>query len=197
MIAFYFDVAGVLIPDKFAPDHAPDIFRELGRTYQFDPENAHAIYTRLQPSLDLGRVSLAGLCSELGIKQEGFERDWMALHPVDGEVIALIERFLANRYSVGLATNFCRRLLDLLIASTPVLSRLSICCSSDIGLVKPSFDFFRRAAQIMGAQETVFIDDRLVNVDAARGFGWTAVHASHGWLRRLEQLYFPKQRSPR
>src|SRR5262249_61411637 len=118
-----------------------------------------------------------------------FERDWLGMHPVDGQAISVIERLLECGHTVGLATNFCRRLLDLLIANTSGLSRVVVCCSSDIGLTKPSIEFFRRPTKIMGHNEIVFVDDRSVNVDAARRFGWTAIHAADGWLARFKDNY--------
>lgn len=187
--AFYFDVAGVLIPDQFAPDNAPNVFRELGERYGFSPEVAHLTYTKLQPSLDLGATSLIDFCAALGVEQMSFEQDWLAMHPVEREVVCEIEQLLQRGHSVGLATNFCRRLLDLLIASSSELSQLVVCCSSDIGLAKPSTEFFCRASEIMGSTEIVFVDDRGVNVDAARRFGWTAIHATDGWLSRFKNTY--------
>src|SRR5215475_9644172 len=112
MTAFYFDVGGVLIPDQLAPGNALKVFGELGERYGFNPELAHATYTKLQPSLDLGVTSLTHLCAAIGIEQMFFERDWLRMHPVDGEAIGVIERLLDHGHSVGLATNFCRRLLD-------------------------------------------------------------------------------------
>jgi HAD superfamily hydrolase (TIGR01509 family) len=186
---FYFDVGGVLIPDQLAPSNALNVFRELGQRYGFKPDAAHATYTKLQPGLDLGLTSLTDLCAALGVEQASFERDWLAMHPVDGEVIGVIERLLANGHSVGLATNFGRRLLDLLITNNRGLLRLVVCCSSDIGLAKPSTEFFHYASGIMGPGEVVFVDDRSVNVDAARRFGWTAILAVDDWLARFKEKY--------
>jgi putative hydrolase of the HAD superfamily len=189
MASFYFDVGGVLIPDNFAPDNSLNVFRQLARRHGIDPHDAHARYTELQPSLDLGATSLTELCAALGIDQKTFEQEWSAMHPVDSEVLRTVEKLLANGHSIGLATNFCRRLLNLLMENTPPLSQLRVCRSSDIGLAKPSAEFFRRAAEIMGSPEIVFIDDRRVNVEAARQFGWTAIHASDGWLARFRNTY--------
>lgn len=189
MIAFYFDVGGVLIPDGLGPGKARDFFRELAERHGFSPEVAHATYTRLQPSLDLGTTSLTDLCAALGIDETSFERDWLARHPVDGEAISVIERLVERGHTVGLATNFCRRLLDLLIANATGLSPVVVCCSSDIGLAKPSIEFFHRATKIIGHNEIVFVDDRSVNVDAARRFGWTAIQAADGWLARFRDNY--------
>jgi HAD superfamily hydrolase (TIGR01509 family) len=195
MVSFYFDVGGVLIPDKLAPDNARNVFMQLAKRHRFDPDHAHAKYSELQPSLDLGVTSLTELCSALGIEQKVFEQHWLAIHPADVEVIRTVERLLAKGHAVGLATNFCRRLLNLLIENTPPLSGLAVCCSSDIGLVKPSAEFFRRATEIMRSQEIVFIDDRGVNVEAARRFGWTSIQASEGWLARFRNTYFPGAQS--
>jgi FMN phosphatase YigB (HAD superfamily) len=181
MTAFYFDVGGVLIPDQLAPDNALNVFRELGERYGFSPEVAHLTYTKLQPSLDLGATSLTDLCDALGVEQMSFERDWLAMHPVDSEVVFVIERLLQRGHTVGLATNFCRRLLDLLIASTKGLSRLVVCCSSNIGVAKPSIEFFYRASKIMGPTEIVFVDDRSVNVECGAAFRLDS-HPCSGWM---------------
>src|SRR5258708_27762698 len=93
----------------------------------------------------------------MGIEQKAFEREWHAMHPVDGEVLRTVETLLANGHSVGLASNFCRRLLNLLIENSPVLSQLLVCCSSDIWLTKPSAKFFRRAIELMVSRESAFI----------------------------------------
>ncbi len=187
--AFYFDVGGVLIPDKLAPDNALNAFRELGKRHGFDPVIAHATYTRLQPGLDLGKTSLAELCAALGIEQQRFEHDWLAMHAVNAEVIRVIEQLVARGHSVGFATNFCRSLLDNLIADTRGLSGLVVCCSADIGFTKPAVEFFEHANAMMGPREIVFVDDRSVNIDAARQFGWTSILATDGWLPRFNETY--------
>jgi HAD superfamily hydrolase (TIGR01509 family) len=189
MSSFYFDVSGVLIPDNFGPHNSLNVFRQLAQIHGIDAADAHARYTELQPSLDLGTTSLTDLCVAVGIEEKIFQQDWLAMHPVDSEVLRTVERLLVGGHSVGLATNFCRRLLDLLTQNAPPLSQLLVCCSSDIGFAKPSAEFFRHATEIMGSREIVFVDDRSVNVEAARRFGWTAIQASDGWLARFKDTY--------
>jgi len=188
MTAFYFDVSGVIIPDNFAAG-AQDVFRDLGQRHGFDADLAHARYLELQHSLDLGATSLTDFCAAIGMDQRVFERDWLAMHPVDNEVLSTIQHLLSQGRSVGLATNFCRRLLDVLIESAPELSALSVCCSSEIGVAKPCAEFFRRASDIIGSQNVVFVDDRVVNVEAAGRFGWTAIHAAGEWHARFRDMY--------
>lgn len=189
MKAFYFDVGGVLIPDHFRPENALNVFRELATRHRIDADASHAAYTKLQPSLDLGTASLSDLCLAMSIEQQSFEHDWLAMHPLDPEVIDLMERLLEHGHRVGLATNFCRRLLNLLVQNSSVLSRLGICCSSDIGVGKPSREFFDHAAGLVQTRDVVFVDDRAINVEAAHRFGWTAIHATDGWLEAFRNTY--------
>lgn len=186
---FYFDVGGVLIPDNFAPHNALATFQRLSSQHGLDPLAAHEAYTKIQPELDLGTISLGEFCSRIGANQSKFEQDWLAMHPLDEGVLRVIERLLTAGHRVGLATNFCRSLLNLLIERAPVLSRVSVCCSSDIGLAKPSREFFHHASEMMPAKETIFVDDREVNVQAARNSGWTAILAIPGWLAEFEKAY--------
>ncbi|NCW82549.1 MAG: hypothetical protein EBV68_11845 [Betaproteobacteria bacterium] len=51
--------------------------------------------------------------------------------------------------------------------------------SCDVGLAKPQAEIFRLAAARFGftsSDNVIFIDDNKANVDAARQFGWEAVH---------------------
>ncbi len=182
-------MGGVIVADKLAPGNALSTSRQLSKRHNFDPEGACATYLNLQQSLDLGTTFLPALCSALGVKNDVFEQDWLSIHSADPQVIAVIERLLRSGQRIGLATNRCRRLLDLLIGVAPVLSRLTICCSSDIGSVKPSPAFFARAAQMIGERDIIFIDDRMENINAARDFGWTPIHATNDWLPRFREKY--------
>ncbi len=189
MNTFCFDVGGVIIDDNLAPGNALNVFTELSMRCQLNPEEACATYLSMQQSLDLGTTSLPTLCAALGIQLRMFEQYWLSIHPPDCRVLTVLEQLLSSGKRVGLATNMCRRLLDLLIDCAPMLSRTKICCSSDIGSIKPSHVFFSRATEILGPGDIVFVDDRKVNIDAAREFGWTVVHAQDDWLNKFHRQY--------
>jgi len=186
--AFYFDIGGVLIEDKFGRD-ARKALLEIAQMQDGDPGAAFAAYTEMQPYLDSGRASLSDFCTAARLRQAEFEKAWLAAHPVDSAVLQVIERLLENGERVGLATNFCRQLLDLLISRNPVLDRLLICCSSDFGFVKPSREFFQRAEEIIDTSKVIFVDDRTINIQAARAIGWTAIGATGDWLREFSGVY--------
>ena len=50
-------------------------------------------------------------------------------------------------------------------------------------------EFFQHATEIIRRNEIVFVDDRSVNVDAARRFGWTAIQAADGWMAQFKDNY--------
>jgi HAD superfamily hydrolase (TIGR01509 family) len=193
MTAFYFDVGGVIIDDNFAPENALATLTQLSRRHNFDPVNAYTKYLSLQPALDSGEASLQTLCSILAMQQAEFEAEWVSLHPVKHQVLATIESLLGAGNRVGLATNICRQLLDLLIATNPILQRLTICCSSDFGEVKPRPEFFKRAAEIIDERHIILIDDRIVNVQAAQAFGWEAIQVTNDWLTRFSHMYLQRR----
>lgn len=50
--------------------------------------------------------------------------------------------------------------------------------SGEIGLIKPDVAIYERHAKDFGLtpQNSIFIDDTMVNVEGARAAGWQAVH---------------------
>ncbi|MEA2688850.1 MAG: Haloacid dehalogenase-like hydrolase [Candidatus Eremiobacteraeota bacterium] len=105
------------------------------------------------------------------------------------ETLSIIERLLERGEKVGLATAFSRPWVEQLVASTPVLRDVTICCASDAGAAKPARAFFAGAQQLIGSNDIVFVDDQEENVQAARAFGWTAFFADDGWQTRFAERY--------
>ncbi len=186
---FYFDVGGVLVPDRFGTN-ARGAFEYLAERHpMLRADQAYRAYVAAQPGLDLGNVGLESLCEAIGLERSTFEEEWLAMHPVDQRVSRIITQLLSQGHRVGLATNICRRFLNLLLERTRLSPRLVICCSADIGIAKPDREFFAHANGIIDANQVVFVDDRSINVSAAQAFGWIGIHANKGWLKRFERTY--------
>jgi HAD superfamily hydrolase (TIGR01509 family) len=71
------------------------------------------------------------------------------------------------------------------------LNLVDVLYSAGLGVAKPDPEYFRIADERLGADEVVFIDDALSNVEAARTHGWTAIHypAETNW-RQIVESYF-------
>jgi putative hydrolase of the HAD superfamily len=155
------------------------------------------------PAFDLGQVEPDALATRIA-KRTGYPRAAIEsliaaipehLQPMAGS-LALIERLRATGHRLGLLSNMPRPYAD-------HLERMHDCFawfehrawSGRIGLMKPQraiFDHLREA-MALDLDDALFIDDHPANVEAARGFGWQALHyqdaaqceaalAAQGWL---------------
>lgn len=63
-------------------------------------------------------------------------------------------------------------------------------CSNDLHDYKPSESIYRKVLELgdMKAEETVFVDDSLKNIEGARKVGITGLHAPENWIPLLEDL---------
>jgi epoxide hydrolase-like predicted phosphatase len=92
---------------------------------------------------------------------------------IDQEMLALI-RVLRKSYTTALLTNFPTHVHDFMQRSWHVDGAFDhIIVSADVKLIKPDPRIYQLAIDRIGCQasEAVFIDDRKVNVDAAKALG--------------------------
>jgi len=116
----------------------------------------------------------------LGIQPEGMpdflEQYWSA-DDVNWKLLGFIKS-LRTRYKVGLLSNAwddLRKTMHDRWNMDVLFDDLII--SAEVGLVKPDPRIFQLALERLGVQpeEAVFIDDMLVNVEAANQQGWAAI----------------------
>jgi epoxide hydrolase-like predicted phosphatase len=107
----------------------------------------------------------------------GFVQQFWSADELNDEVVELL-RSLRPRYKIGLLSNAwddLRQTLDERFHVVELFDELII--SAEVGLGKPDPRIYQLAVQRLGVQpaEAVFIDDVLVNVEAARGEGLYAI----------------------
>jgi putative hydrolase of the HAD superfamily len=128
--------------------------------------------------------ALAAALEELGwpMATEDLLACWFEADSVmDPEVADAARSWAADGARIVLVTNQehrrARFLDERLGASLPISA---MAYSAALGYVKTDPAFFPAACRVLGIGETddhvVFVDDALDNVEAARRFGWTAVH---------------------
>jgi epoxide hydrolase-like predicted phosphatase len=133
----------------------------------------------------LGEISVEehweNIRQHLGLDAVGiqeFRRQFWEGDQLDLELVNYI-RSLRGRYKIGLLSNAFSDLRQV------VTSRLSfsdafddMVISAEVNLVKPDARIYQVALQRLGvtAQEAVFIDDMLRNVEGARSQGMKAIH---------------------
>lgn len=103
---------------------------------------------------------------------------WLVVE-VSAEMTALVHRLRAAGYGVHLGTNQHRRRASLMRTELGYDELFDVSCYSwELGAAKPEPAYFERAlARIEApADQVLFVDDNLANVEAARGVGLAAEH---------------------
>ena len=178
-----FDFYGVFIPDGY--NHWLEL-NSLKRDGDF---------ARLIEELDTSRISEEFFLAQLS-RLTGRDVQISEIHvrnqQPNTELVDLVQELRTN-YTISLLSN----------ASTKLRSRLEsmdlsflfdkVIVSSEIGFAKPSSEAFHAAIQILEveAREILFVDDNILNVEAARTSGMHAVQ-----YQTVEHLreYFDSQK---
>ena len=117
----------------------------------------------------------------LGIPPEdmaGFLEQYWSADDVNWQLLDYI-RGLRPRYKVGLLSNAWDDLRQTMHTRWDIDGLFDeMIISAEVGMVKPDPRVFHLAVEKLGVQpaETVFIDDMLVNVEAARQEGLSGIH---------------------
>jgi FMN phosphatase YigB (HAD superfamily) len=175
--ALVFDLGGVIVP------HDNDLlFRRLAARCR-PGQDAEAVAALVQdPRYERGELPIAHLHERLrdvaGYVSgwDAFAADWCSHLGLDTAMLDYVERLAAAR-RVLLFSNTNREHWDYLVRlSAGRLGRFEAYLSHEIGAAKPSLDAFRRVAAAAGIDpgRSLFVDDKPVNVDAARRAGFRA-----------------------
>ncbi len=192
MEAIIFDLGNVLLP--FDWDIAAD--RLCARTGRSRRELDDYILTMpLVTELSLGQITKEAfyehMARDFGFEgsYEEFAQIWSEIFAPDEEMVALAEQ-LRNRYKRYLLSNTNPIHMDYIFARYPFIHSFDgWVLSHEVGLMKPDrriFELIRDQFDLKPA-ETVFVDDILVNVEAAKSLGFIGIHHRDAQTTR-EQL---------
>lgn len=192
--AIIFDLGGVLVNVDFNGGFFPLLKSSLQGQHN---DSAAAVYgNELFRRFNTGQLSARQFYEQvntafnLGLAFPAFKRQWcQVFSPMPG--MAELVTTLSEKYVLGLLSDtdelhweYCRRLFPFLkIFRKPTLSY-------KIGRLKPERECFRAAAENVHApaEQCLFIDDRIVNVEGALAAGMNAIHFTDSGLllRELE-----------
>ena len=143
----------------------------------FGKETAYGCQIGIVSDADHWRWVQQRLClSEENVVR--FRRDFFASDYLDGDLVAYIDRLHA-RFHVGLLSNASSNAREFFARQYDLLGHFdSVTISAEEGVMKPDARIFQIALGRAGvrADEAVFVDDALANVEAARALGMQAVH---------------------
>jgi putative hydrolase of the HAD superfamily len=170
------------------------VFCAESAKYWYEAHTVEEPYEELRARIihpyDEGILSAHDAYEELGrpAHMTGSEvhADWLARATVDGEMIAYA-RELSARYPIALCTNANTEFLHEIFSANGLDGLFPILVvSSEEHLTKPDPKIYTLTLERMGCtpEETVFVDDRPINVAAAETLGMKgAVYTGVGALR--------------
>lgn len=196
----YFDIGGVLVHTEAS------LLQSLSMLYKRPIDKIRALYYQYVPIACRGQLSLEDLqllyLLKLNIKYKHNQKAALFKHWVDYfEPIPASHQFLtelAKKYPVGLLTDtidgFVERMQKRELV--PKLGYKAIIKSSDVGITKPDPQIYKLAIEAakVKPEEILFIDDKKLNVEAAREAGWKAEWFDEmdpeGSVAHIKRLYF-------
>ena len=192
--ALFWDIGGVLLSNGWDRDQRREVVTQFG----LDPDDFQERHKLIVPELEMGRLSLDDyLTQTVFMRPRAFSRgDFVAAMEAQSvphdDALALLGE-LADKHRMYALNNesrelngYRRRTFDL---GGPLLAFFSSCY---LGLSKPGPAIYRLALDLAGVQpgQALMIDDRLQNVEAAKGVGMQGLQFTDaGQLRaELERL---------
>ncbi|HUC01661.1 MAG TPA: HAD family phosphatase [Candidatus Paceibacterota bacterium] len=172
-----FDIGGVLLDSEKSFD---GIFEEFARALGVDPEKMVALHKRYLDRMLSGKMSakqfFSAIKKEFHLKRRDMEKVWLAIAlkhiKLNKKLLAVTDKMRAH-YRLALLSNVSepRSLVD---REFDLYSHFDqVFLSYKLHMQKPSKRTFRHALKKMRLKtnEALFIDDKEINLNAARALG--------------------------
>lgn len=132
---------------------------------------------RFDAPSDTGEISdkefFAGIAGSIGLTGEDVRKQWSTQAKIDTELIEFIKK-MKPKYKIAICSNTVSDLFYELLDKNDIRELFEvIVASSEIGMVKPNPDIYNYTLSKLNveADEALFIDDRLRNIDGAKAVG--------------------------
>ncbi|QDS91174.1 Alpha-D-glucose-1-phosphate phosphatase YihX [Rosistilla ulvae] len=180
----YFDLGKVLV--TFDPEIA---CRQVAQLLQTDSQTiGAAMYdSGIEDLLESGQIEepefLDRLFSSVGHSAAAADvlEAMSAMFRLNTSMLPVVSRLVSEGVPMGILSNTCRPHWDWIMRQNYGLLRLigtPAALSYEIGCMKPDPKIYHAAAELAGcaADQILFIDDRIENVQGATACGWRAIH---------------------
>ena len=190
----FWDIGGVLLTngwDRAARSRA-------AQTFTLDWEEFENRHEMVEAAFELGQLGLDGYLDRTifyrsrSFTRETFKEFMFAQSAPHPEALAIVERLARSaRYLLATLNNESLELNLYRIERFGLRRYFTMFLSSCfLGVMKPDEAIFRLALQLtqLAPEETLFIDDRALNLECARSYGMRTVHY-HDPVQLREELH--------
>ena len=179
----FFDWSGVVANDS-GDDFIEYSLREIGATNTQIPEIIKNEFSQFM----LGQISENEYWDKLknnyGLNVDdsriGYFNNWQGIKP-NIRIIELVHKLKSNGFKIGLISNIISPVRDIIkqFGYYDVFDEAILSC--EVGLLKPQKDIYELALHRMDAvaQESIFIDDKPLNLDTANTMGFVTLLAKN------------------
>ena len=176
-----FDLGNVIVPYDYAT-----AYEQLERACEIPKEEMPALIfsSELYKSFEMGLISTQEFFTEvtkvlrLKMEHDQFCKTWSSIYLPTPLISEELIAALAAKYRLLALSDTNPIHFPVVLATYPLLKRFDrYVLSYQVGAVKPSFKIFQAAIDEAKClpDESLFIDDVLLNVEGARRFGMNAV----------------------
>jgi glucose-1-phosphatase len=193
--AIFFDMGGVILRTEYQSPRQ-HMAERLGMDYEDLVEAVFESETSQQASIGLisEEEHWAAVARQLHLPESQFEAirdEFFAGDIIDIDLLDYM-RSLRGKIKVGLISNAWSGLRPYILKHKFEDAFDALIISAEVGVVKPDARIYQIALDRVGvtAPEAVFVDDFLMNVEAARAVGMNAIHFTQPELalKELKQL---------
>lgn len=192
---FIFDIDGVLVNHKIG-----DV-EYIAQRFNVDVDKAREVYSGTDISTiatsdyDLAMSFYSHIVERLGeegLTSEDFALEWCEHNSeIYEENISLVKELRADGRKVFTGTNQGLYRAEYILGQMKFRGLFDgFYASSSLGFYKPQLGFYNAILdkEKLDPSETVFIDDKLKNVEAAEEVGMRSIHYTHGEMNLKEEI---------
>jgi putative hydrolase of the HAD superfamily len=183
------------------PQNRESIARIMNKINIRDADDYKKLYSRFRDDIDSGFINLKEYwlktLNEIKISLSPEDIDWLVTEDIrswsdiNEEMVGLITELKKKKFNLAILSNMVSETLDYLRKNTsfiPLFDHQFFSCN--INMVKPNTDIFKYCLERMkvDGSQCVFIDDAIVNCEAAEKVGIHAIHFSN--IDSLKEILF-------
>ncbi|HSX36211.1 MAG TPA: HAD-IA family hydrolase [Patescibacteria group bacterium] len=189
--AIVFDCYGVLVGRGFR-----ETYREAGGDPNKDDPFIHQVLGLANLALISPTDFNKRVADRIGVSVDDWLETAKRMEQPNTKLFTYVRTELKERYKIGMVSNANQGSVQRRLPPDALALFDAIVVSGEVGCVKPERKIFEIAAERLGVElkDMLFIDDQTEYVEAARGYGITAIqyYDFFDFTKQIETVLYPQ-----